>query len=102
MKSAMESASECHKKCIETINHCLEMGGEHAEKKHVALLMDCAEICMVAEHSMMRGSTAHMPVCKACAEVCERCAESCEKLEGKEMEECAKACRKCAEDCRAF
>lgn len=101
MKSAMESASKCHKKCLETISHCLEMGGEHTEKSHMTTLMDCAEICMVAEHSMMRESPTHMSISVACAVVCDACAESCERIEDKEMEECAKACQKCAEDCRA-
>jgi hypothetical protein len=100
MKSAIKSASECEEVCVKTINHCLEIGGEHAEKSHIALLTDCAEICALAKHSMMRESSVHMSICKACAEVCDACAESCEKLDGKEMEDCAKACRKCAEDCR--
>lgn len=90
----------CYKTCLETLDHCLSMGGKHAEASHIKLLMDCARICDTTADFVGRNSDYHKELSRICADICDACAESCEKLEGKEMEECAKACRKCGEACR--
>lgn len=100
MSGAIETVADCHHICLETINHCLSMGGDHVEDKHTKLLMDCAEICAITEHFMIRNSQFHGDVCGVCADICESCAKSCEKLGGEEMERCAKACRDCAKVCK--
>jgi hypothetical protein len=100
MRSCIDACQSCHEVCIETIAHCLQMGGKHAEPAHIRLLMDCAEICQTSANFMVRGSDLHQHTCAACAEVCERCAVSCEQLGGAEMKRCADECRKCADECR--
>lgn len=100
MQECIELCSECHKVCVETAAHCLEMGGRHAEASHIRLLLDCAQICETSEDFMLRGSEAHGRVCTVCAEICQRCAEDCERFDDDFMKRCAEVCRACAEACR--
>ena len=89
--------------CVETVQHCLQMGGKHANLSHIRLLLDCAEICQTSANFMMRGSDLHPRTCELCAEVCEQCAEDCERIgsAGDEtMARCADLCRRCGEFCR--
>ena len=99
MQHCMELCQRCHDTCLETLtHHCLAVGGKHAEKNHVRLMLDCIEICQTSANYLRRGSPQHAAICRACAEVCQACAESCEQLG--EMDECARICRECAESCR--
>lgn len=41
MGNCIENCQNCHAVCLETISHCLEMGGEHANSEHIKLLQDC-------------------------------------------------------------
>jgi hypothetical protein len=92
---------DCHDECQQVLfDHCLEIGGEHADADHVRLMVDCIEICQLAADFMKRESPLHRSVCQACAQVCDACAESCEKLESPEMKHCAEVCRLCAKACR--
>lgn len=102
MRQCIEHCLDCHAICLETISHCLEMGGKHAEASHIRLLMDCVQICQTSADFMLRGSDLHGRICGVCAEVCARCAEDCERLAGDDelMRRCAESCRRCAESCR--
>lgn len=101
MKRCIENCDECHRVCVETVQHCLQKGGHHAEASHIRLLLDCAQICQTSEDFMLRGSDLHPLTCGACAEVCARCAEDCERMADDEMmRRCAEVCRRCAESCR--
>lgn len=90
---------DCHRICLQTVQHCLEKGGKHASPEHIRLLLDCAEICQTSANFMLRGSPLHRRTCAVCAEVCTRCAESCEAIGGEQLDDCAEACRSCAESC---
>ncbi|GAB4466492.1 MAG: four-helix bundle copper-binding protein [Armatimonadaceae bacterium] len=99
MQQCIEECQNCHRVCLTTAaNHCLEAGGKHVEPVHYRTMLDCAEICETSANFMMRSSTLHTHVCRACAEVCEECARSCEEVG--DMPECVEACRRCAESCR--
>lgn len=101
MLQCIENCLECYGICLAAITYCLEKGGEHAEAKHVRLLLDCAEICQTSANFMIRGSALHPITCGACAEICARCAEDCERMtDDEQMRKCAEACRRCAESCR--
>lgn len=100
MKDCIDACVSCFKTCLETIPHCLEMGNEHSEPKHIALLQTCADICNTSARAMLVGAADHAIICGACAEICEACADECESMEGDFMKECADACRKCADSCR--
>lgn len=101
MESCVEACTQCHHVCLETVTHCLEKGGEHAEAAHVQLLIDCARICQASADFMLQKSSFHGAVCGVCADVCEKCAADCERFgDDQEMARCAEACRRCAESCR--
>jgi hypothetical protein len=100
MQSCIEACTRCHQVCLETVTHCLEMGGRHADPAHIRLLLDCAEICQTSANFMLRSSDLHTRTCAVCAEVCERCAQECETFEEAFMQACAQECRRCAESCR--
>jgi hypothetical protein len=100
MQSCIDACQACHEVCIETIQHCLKMGGKHASPEHIRTLMDCVQICETSADFMLRQSELHAHTCAACAAVCDRCAASCDALGGAEMKNCAEACRRCADECR--
>jgi len=102
MQQCIENCSNCHRVCVETTAHCLQMGGKHAEASHIRLLLDCAQICQTSADFMLRGSDLHGRTCGVCAEVCDRCAQDCERLDPNDaqMQACAAECRRCAESCR--
>lgn len=100
MKRCIENCHECHDVCVQTLHHCLEKGGRHAEASHIRLLLDCAQICHTSEDFMLRGSDLHMLTCGVCAEVCARCADSCRRMADDEvMKRCADVCLRCADSC---
>jgi hypothetical protein len=104
MRHCIEECTRCHAICLETVGHCLELGGKHADPAHIRLLLDCAEICQTSADFMLRGSDLHQRTCAVCAEVCQACAEDCERLAGgdKMMKDCAEQCRRCAESCESM
>ena len=101
MQDCIDNCTRCHAVCLETITHCLEKGGRHAEASHIRLLTDCAQICATSADFMLRGSDLHAHTCGACAEICARCAEDCARMADDDMmQRCADECRRCAESCR--
>lgn len=103
MDQCIDECSTCAAICIETISHCLSMGGKHAAPEHINLLQTCADICTTSAHAMLRGVAAHTATCKACADICRQCAESCESMgDDPTMRRCAEACRRCAESCQSM
>ena len=104
MRQCIQECTTCHQVCLQTIQHCLGMGGKHAEQGHIRLMADCAQICAVSGDFMLRGSHLHKRTCGVCAEVCQQCAEDCDRIGGgdQQMKQCADACRRCAESCRGM
>jgi hypothetical protein len=101
MRECIQECEDCHAVCVETMNHCLQEGGRHAEADHIRLLLDCAEICRTGANFMLRGSDLHAYTCGVCAEICDRCAADCERVMDDEiMRRCAETCRRCAASCR--
>lgn len=94
------NCTECHRVCLETMEYCLRMGGEHAALTHIRLLIDCAQICQTNADFMMRGSE-FAEICAACAEVCSRCGNNCALIDpdDAQMQECAEVCLRCAAIC---
>ena len=101
MRACIDECHNCHDSCAETVTHCLQMGGEHAEASHIRLLLDCAEICQTRANFMLRMSDFHTRTCGVCADVCEQCARDCERFGEDEMkQQCAETCLSCAQSCR--
>jgi hypothetical protein len=88
--------------CMRTVQHCLTMGGEHSDANHIALMLDCADICRTSADFMLRNSPRHGQVCGLCAQVCEQCAADCERIAGSDsmMQDCIQCCRECSDSCR--
>jgi hypothetical protein len=101
MQQCIDECTDCHAICLQTLSHCLELGGKHADPAHIRLLLDCAEMCQTSTNFMLRGSDLHQRTCGVCAEVCRACAEDCERMAGDDqmMKDCAEQCRRCAESC---
>lgn len=100
MQSCIDMCQECHATCLQTVMHCLNMGGAHATPQHIGLLLDCADICRTSADFMLRHSRHHTLTCSTCAEICEACAVDCDRFEDAFMKECASVCRRCAASCR--
>lgn len=101
MQECIDRCQSCQEICLESVGHCLELGGKHAAPDHIRMLMACAEICDTSARFMMMGSPFHSRTCEVCAEVCAACAKDCEQLGDDEMMmRCADICRRCAESCR--
>lgn len=101
MHDCIDRCQNCQESCLEAVNHCLEIGGEHAAADHISMLLACAEICDTSARFMLLGSAHQARTCEVCAEICDACAEDCERLGDDEMmQRCADACRRCAESCR--
>lgn len=103
MQRCIDHCTQCHAICLETLAHCLNKGGEHANPAHIALLSACADICRTSADTMLRGADVHVHTCAACAEICRRCAADCERFgDDEQMRRCAQACRACADSCAAM
>ena len=105
MQRCIENCTACHATCVQTIQHCLGMGGKHADAAHIGLMTDCAQICSVSADFMLRASDLHGRVCGVCADVCRRCADDCERVGGGDdgqMQRCVEACRRCVDSCSAM
>jgi hypothetical protein len=101
MQRCIQLCQDCHARCVQLINHCLTVGGRHADPAHIRLLTDCAQLCTVTADFMARNSAFHDRTCALCVELCRRCAESCEQVAGNDqlVKQCAELCRRCAESC---
>jgi hypothetical protein len=104
IRQCIQDCLDCHRICTETVNHCLTMGGKHAEARHIRTMLDCAEICGTAAGFMLRGSDYHARTCGVCAELCTACADSCQEIgpHDQTMQQCAETCRRCAASCRSM
>lgn len=101
MRDAIKACLDCHSMCLRmAMTFCLERGGRHAEKQHLRLMLNCAELCQTSANFMLSGSPLHGRVCAVCAEACEACARSCEQVGN--MRECAEECQRCAKSCRSM
>jgi len=100
MQACIDACLATSRLCMETTRHSLQKGGAHAAPGHIAILLDCADLCQSTATSMMRGSPIHAVLCDACAKACEACSEDCASLDEEQMQRCAASCRDCAASCR--
>jgi MerR family mercuric resistance operon transcriptional regulator len=100
MKHCIDLCHDCHRVCLETLAHCLNLGGKHAEAGHINALLDCITTCNASFDMMVRNSPVHAQMCATCAEACRRCAESCEAMDDPQCRRCAEICRACEASCR--
>lgn len=96
----IDACKDCHSVCVETIIHCQNMGGKHAETPHIWLMRDCTDIYKESEGFILRGSEFMNQVCSICADICGRCVESCEAFDDQAMKTCTQSCPDCSSSCR--
>jgi hypothetical protein len=101
-QSCVATCSKCREVCAETVAYCLDQGGEHADARHISLMLSCMEICGMAGNVMAFGSDFYRQACALCADICEKCAADCDNFADDTMAKCAVVCRKCAERCRGM
>jgi hypothetical protein len=77
MEQCIRNCVDCHRVCLETISHCLQIGGPHAAPDHIKLLQDCVQICQDCERLAKQDNDLHM---QACADMCRKCAASCRAM----------------------
>ena len=101
MQKCIQLCRDCHAMCIQTIAHCLKLGGRHAAPDHIRLFEDCAQMCATAADYMVRESPFHNQVCRLCSDLCKQCAKDCEQIAGDDqmVKQCIDMCRKCAGSC---
>jgi hypothetical protein len=103
MQRCIQTCLTCHRVCHQTVLYCLQQGDDHAEAKHIALVLDCAEVCHTNTDLMLRNSPLHQQTSAVCAELCHYCMNDCQRFAGDaQMKACVDACRNCAESCRAI
>src|SRR5690242_13725625 len=101
MRECLRNCQECHAICTETAQHCLKLGGKHADPDHLRVLADCAQICQTSADFLLRSSDFHIRTCGVCAEICSACADSCERIakDDEMVKRCVQPCRTCADSC---
>jgi len=97
-QACIDACVATHRLCVETSRYS-QKGGAQAAPAHIALLLDCAELCQATATSMMRGSPIHAVFCDACAKACEACAKDCAGFDDAQLQRCAASCRDCAASC---
>lgn len=98
MAKCLAACNDCSRVCLQHIEHCLTLGGEHAAPAHITMLLTCSTVCRSASELMALDSEWHPTMCDLCAQVCDECADACDALG--DMEDCVAACRDCADVCR--
>lgn len=101
MQQCIQDCRDCQDMCAGAVQHCLRIGGMHAEAGNIRALADCAEACQTAGNFMSRESGMSARACALAAEACGACGAGCEKFAGdEEMRATAQACRRCEQSCR--
>jgi hypothetical protein len=102
IRRCIQECLDCHRVCVETVTHCLSLGGKHAEARHIRTMLDCAQICATSADFMLRASQFHTRTCGLCAELCAACADTCQEIGPHDatMQQCVEVCRRCGDSCR--
>ena len=87
----------CQAICLQTMYHCLKVGGARAAADHVRTLLDCAALCEASAQFMLADSPFQGRICVLCAEACRECEAACRRMGDVTDLRCADSCRRCAE-----
>lgn len=99
MDQCINLCVKCARACEECSTACLKESDVQARIHCLAILHDCAEICLQSIAFMSRQSKFSKQHCQMCANICEACAVECEQFKDSHCQECARICRECAEAC---
>jgi hypothetical protein len=87
----------CQAICLQTMYHCLKVGGARASADHIRTLLDCAALCGASVQFMLAESPFQGRICALCAEACRECEAACRRMGDVTDLRCADSCRRCAE-----
>jgi len=108
--SQSDNREESLRKCLTAyrtstacIQHCLKLGGEHADPDHILILMNTSEICRTFSQFLLSESHYSHELCGITSRICLACADSCDSFDRQENEmmlECSSACLAFAQTCK--
>jgi hypothetical protein len=101
----IEEAWETARRCFACAGACWQSIAtwlDHQEPlpDRLLVVIDCAEICEIAAHSLMRGSPEAPRIAALAGELCELTAKVAE--DEPELAGCLEAALRCARSCRSF
>ncbi|MFI6869720.1 hypothetical protein [Nocardia sp. NPDC050406] len=96
IQSTIDHLLDCHRVCERQIRTSLDLGGAHADHRHIAALTDLAELTRVTADLLDRESPWAQWSCELAADACADIAGQCEELQ---ETECARTCRATARAC---
>ena len=88
----------CYRTCLEILASSLEARGNPPRPAHLALLLECAEMCRSNAEMMIRHASACEREC-GCMEICRPCALSCEEIADEASRRCVEASCTAARSC---
>jgi len=99
IEALLGQLTQCTEACIQTIIHCLKEGGLLADLNLIKLLMDCSQMCQIAESFFLRESNYGGDVIDLCSDICEAAADACSRFPDKVLKSCESICRNCSQAC---
>ncbi len=100
IEELLSELSQCIEACAQTMMYCLKTGGELAKHELIIDLLDCSEICRLAEGFFLRESEYGADILDICADICSDAGENCERYPNdKILKSCGIICRNCADAC---
>jgi hypothetical protein len=85
---------------LDTVRHCLDMGGKRAKIQRLKLFFRTASMCQATIEISRKSSNLFYLSCGACARLCDDCANDCDLFpDDADLRKCAETCRRCAECC---
>jgi hypothetical protein len=102
MHECIDNCLEASKVCQSCLQHCLSLGGKHAQPEHISLLLETAEICHVTATFMLATSKFTHELAGVCSRVCDAAAQSLNEMDPEDphMVKCMTICKKTADACR--
>ncbi|WP_433224396.1 four-helix bundle copper-binding protein [Microtetraspora malaysiensis] len=94
MQRCIDKCMEVHSCCEQTMTHCLQRGGKHADMAMMGALMDCSDMTRICGDMMMRQSPMAMEMASLCARAADKCAEMAMSMSDGDpmMQKCANTC----------
>ena len=100
MQDCINHCQSVQEECLQTVQYCVDKGGEYADPDCIALLITCEAIAGASVKAMSVGSEYHTKVCKATAEICEAVVRDFEDFNDRASRHLVKVAQRCAESCR--
>lgn len=100
MKGCIDACLNAERNCIETMTHCLALGGMYGSRDRIRMLLDCANLTGLNAQFMMRGSDFYQMTCDLTAKVSSLCSVIFEDIDDPIISKCVKACQLCTATCQ--